>query len=86
MTEHRDEEMTTDTAELLGDRRRPARMIVEVEFSPDDIQRLKRGIGRGAPVTQFVRQAALAEADRRAAERKVGADTERGAGGSVAVH
>ena len=71
MTEHCDEEMTTDTAELLGDRRHPARMIVEVEFSPDDIQRLKRGIGRGAPVTQFVRQAALAEADRRAAESKV---------------
>jgi len=86
MTEHRDEEMTTDTAELLGDRRRPARIIVEVEFSPDDIQRLKRGIGRGAPVTQFVRQAALVEADRRAAEHKAGADTERGAGGSAAVH
>ena len=86
MTEHHDEEMTTDTAELLGDLRRPARMIVEVELSPDDIQRLKRGIGRGAPVTQFVRQAALAEADRRAAESKAGDDSERGAGGSVAVH
>ena len=86
MTEHRDEEMTTGTAELLGNRRRPARMIIEVEFSPDDIQCLKRGIGRGAPVTQFVRQAALAEADRRVAERKAGADTERGAGGSAAVH
>lgn len=72
MTEHRDEEMTTDTAELLGDRRRPARMIIEVEFSPDDIQRLKRGIGRGAPVTQFVRQAALDEADRRVVESKAG--------------
>ena len=86
MTEHHDEEVTTDTAEQLGDRRHPARMIVEVEFSPDDIQRLKRGIGRGAPVTQFVRQAALAEADRHAAEHKAGADTERGAGGSAAVH
>ena len=86
MTEHDDEEVATDTAEQLGDRRRPAWMIVEVEFSPDDIQRLKRGIGRGAPVTQFVRQAALAEADRRAAEHKAGADTERGAGGSAAVH
>ena len=51
MTEHLDEEFTVETAELLGDRRHPARMIVEVEFSPDDIQRLKRGIGRGAPVT-----------------------------------
>ena len=86
MTEHRDEEVTIETAELLGDRHRPARMIVEVAFSPDDIQRLKRGIGRGAPVAQFVRQAALAEADRRIAERKAGADTERGAGGSAAVH
>lgn len=72
MTEHRDEEMTTETAEQLGDRRRPARMIIEVEFSPDDIQRLKRGIGRGAPITQFVRQAALDEADRRAVENEAG--------------
>ena len=72
MTTHHDEEMTADTAELLGDRRRPARMTIEVEFSPEDIQRLKRGMGRGAPITQFIRQAALAEADRRAAERKPG--------------
>ena len=72
MATHHDEEMTADTVELLGDRRRPARMTIEVEFSPEDIQRLKRGIGRGAPITQFIRQAALAEAERRAAERKPG--------------
>ena len=72
MATHHDEEMTADTVELLGDRRRPARMTIEVEFSPEDIQRLKRGMGRGAPITQFIRQAALAEADRRAAERKPG--------------
>ncbi len=72
MTTHHDEEMTADTFELLGDRRRPARMTIEVEFSPEDTQRLKRGMGRGAPITQFIRQAALAEADRRAAERKPG--------------
>ena len=72
MTTHHDEEMTADTVELLGDRRRPARMTIEVEFSPEDIQRLKRGMGRGAPITQFIRQATLAEADRRAAERKPG--------------
>lgn len=64
--------MAVETAELLGDRRRLTRVITEVEFSPDDIQCLKGGIGRGVPVAQFVRQATLDEADRRAAEGKAG--------------
>ena len=66
MSVHRDEEISADTAELVGERQTPGRMIIEVEFSPDDVQRLKRGLNRDTKITRFIRNAALEEADRRA--------------------
>ena len=67
MSVHYDEEITADTPELPGERQRPGRMVIEVEFSPEDVQRLQRGLDRGTRITRFIRNAALAEADRRAA-------------------
>ena len=67
MSVHHDEEITADTPELLGERQRPGRMVIEVEFSPEDVQRLKRGLDRSIRITRFIKEAALAEADRRAA-------------------
>ena len=66
MSRHEDERMTPNTVELVCERQRPGRMIIQVEFSPEDVQRLKRGVERGTRITGFIRQAALAEADRRA--------------------
>ena len=67
MSVHRDEEISADTAELVGDRQTPGRMIIEVEFSPEDVRRLKRGLNRDTKITRFIRNTALEEADRRAA-------------------
>ena len=67
MSVHRDEEITAETAELVGERQTPGRMIIEVEFSPEDVRRLKRGLERDTRITRFIKNAALAEADRRAA-------------------
>ena len=67
MSVHHDEEISVDTAELVGERQTPGRMIIEVEFSPEDVRRLKRGLNRDTKITRFIRNAALEEADRRAA-------------------
>ncbi len=67
MSVHRDEEITAETAELVGERQTPGRMIIEVEFSPEDVRRLKRGLERDTRITRFIKNAALEEADRRAA-------------------
>ena len=74
MSVHHDEEMTADTPELLGERQRPGRMLIEVEFSPEDVQRLKLGLDRSTRITRFIKEAALAEADRRAASQHRVAD------------
>ncbi len=67
MSMHQDEEITAETAELVGERQTPGRMIIEVEVSPEDVRRLKRGLERDTRITRFIKNAALAEADRRAA-------------------
>ena len=78
MTVHHDEPITADTPELVGDRQVPGSMVIEVEFSPDDVERLWRGMDRHARVTRFIKNAALAEADRLAelAERENLAQTD----------
>lgn len=47
----------------------PGTMTIEVRFDRGEINRLKRGVPRGpVGITRFIKEAALAEADRLAAE------------------
>ena len=47
----------------------PGTMTIEVRFDRGEINRLKRGVPKGpVGVTRFIKEAALAEADRLAAE------------------
>lgn len=47
----------------------PGTFTIEVRFDRSEINRLKRGVPRGPiGITRFIKDAALAEADRRAAE------------------
>ena len=74
MNEHGDEWHTMtppieDAVEIPYDpsKRGPGVWKIEVEFDRAEINRLKAGIPRGpVGVTRFIKEAALAEADRRA--------------------
>lgn len=46
----------------------PGIMVIEVEFDRAEINRLKRGLDRKTRITRFIKESALAEADRLAAE------------------
>lgn len=48
----------------------PGVMVIEVEFDRGEINRLKRGLDRKTRITRFIKETALAEADRLAAERE----------------
>ena len=70
MSAHRETELTPDTPELDVDVRRPGRMHIQVEFTPDEIKRLRIGVKAHADgVVAFIKNAALAEADRIAESR-----------------
>lgn len=65
MSAHRETELTLDTPELEVEVRRPGRMRIQVEFTPDEIERLRVGVKAHADgVAAFIKNAALAEADR----------------------
>lgn len=46
----------------------PGTLTIEVKFERPEIERLKRGLDRKTMITRFIKEAALAEADRRAAD------------------
>ena len=70
MSAHRETELTPDTPELDVKIRRPGRMRIQVEFTPDEIKRLRVGVKAHADgVAAFIKNAALAEADRIAENR-----------------
>ena len=48
----------------------PGVMVIEVEFDRAEIDRLKRGLDRKVMITRFIKETALAEADRLASERE----------------
>lgn len=76
MNEHGDEWHTMsppieEAVEIPYDasKKGPGTMTIEVRFDRSEINRLKRGVPRGPiGVTRFIKEAALAEADRLAAE------------------
>lgn len=50
--------------------REPASWVFEIEFTPEEVQRLRAGIPRGPEgVTRFIKRIALEQADRQAAEK-----------------
>ena len=50
--------------------REPASWVFEIEFTPEEVQRLRAGIPRGPEgVTRFIKRVALEQADRQAAEK-----------------
>ena len=74
MNEHGDEWHTMnppieEAVEIPYDpsKKGPGTMTIEVRFDRGEINRLKRGVPRGpVGITRFIKDAALAEADRRA--------------------
>lgn len=70
MSAHRETELTPGTPELDVEVRRPGRMRIQVEFTHDEIKRLRVGAKAHADgVVAFIKSAALAEADRIAEDR-----------------
>lgn len=47
---------------------RPATMLLEIEFTSEELKRIRRGTGRGTAMIQFINRCAIQEADRLAAE------------------
>ena len=59
--------LTSDTPGIEVANREPAHWMIEVEFDPEEVKRLRAGYTRGPEgITRFIKRAALELADREA--------------------